>query len=125
MENEARVCACGAPPEMENNLGSGTRAHAYFGGLFSLDESLDGVEYAVFDDINGGIQFFPQYKWWLGHQNQFYATDKYKGKKLINWGKPAIWISNEDPREQLGADVDWLNKNVTFVYIDTPLTNKV
>ena len=49
-----------------------------------------------------------------------YATDKYKGKKLINWGKPAIWISNEDPREQLGADVDWLNKNVTFVYIDTP-----
>ena len=90
-----------------------------------MDESLDGVEYAVFDDINGGIQFFPQYKWWLGHQNQFYATDKYKGKKLINWGKPAIWISNEDPREQLGADVDWLNKNVTFVYIDTPLTNKV
>ena len=90
-----------------------------------MDESLDGVEYAVFDDINGGIQFFPQYKWWLGHQNQFYATDKYKGKKLINWGKPAIWISNEDPREQLGADIDWLNKNVTFVYIDTPLTNKV
>jgi len=96
--------------------------HAYFGGLFSLDENLDGVQYAVFDDINGGIQFFPQYKWWLGHQHQFYATDKYKGKRLIHWGKPAIWVSNNDPREEHGADRDWLNANVKFVYIDTPLT---
>lgn len=96
--------------------------HAYFGGLFSLEESLEGVKYAVFDDINGGIQFFPQYKWWLGHQKQFYATDKYKGKKLIYWGKPAIWVSNDDPREQHGADRDWLEANVLFVYVDRPLT---
>jgi len=99
--------------------------HAYFGGLFSLEEPIEGVSYAVFDDINGGLPFFPQYKWWLGHQKQFYATDKYKGKKLIYWGRPAIWVSNNDPREEHGADVDWLNKNVTFVYIDTPLTIEV
>ena len=97
-------------------------AHAYFGGLFSLSEPLEGVKYAVFDDINGGIQFFPQYKWWLGHQRQFYATDKYKGKKLIHWGKPAIWVSNDDPREQHGADRDWLEANVLFIYVDRPLT---
>ncbi|QCW23623.1 MAG: replication-associated protein [Genomoviridae sp.] len=95
--------------------------HAYFGGLFSLEECTDSVKYAVFDDINGGIQFFPQYKWWLGHQAQFYATDKYKGKKLIHWGRPAIWVSNDDPREQHGADADWLNANCTFVYVDSPL----
>ena len=53
--------------------------HAYFGGLFSLDENLDGVEYAIFDDF-GGIKFLPSYKFWLGHQKQFYVTDKYKGK---------------------------------------------
>ena len=100
-------------------------AHAYFGGLFSLSEPLEGVTYAVFDDINGGIQFFPQYKWWLGHQRQFYATDKYKGKKLIHWGKPAIWVSNDDPREQHGADRDWLEANVLFVYVDRPLTKFV
>ena len=45
-----------------------------------LDESLDDVEYAIFDDINGGLKFFPNYKSWLGCQEQFYATDKYKGK---------------------------------------------
>lgn len=96
-------------------------SHAYFGGLFSLDEPTDGVDYAVFDDINGGIEFFPSYKWWLGHQKEFYATDKYKGKKLIKWGRPAIWCSNDDPRGQKGADVDWLERNCIFVSIEVPL----
>ncbi len=95
--------------------------HAYFGGLFSLDEPIDGVHYAVFDDINGGIPFFPQYKWWLGHQQQFYATDKYRHKQLVNWGRPAIWVANNDPRGETGADYDWLNANCQFVYIDEPI----
>lgn len=95
--------------------------HAYFGGLFSLDESLDDVDYAVFDDLQGGLEFFHGYKFWLGHQAQFYATDKYKGKRLIKWGRPAIYLSNRDPREDKGADADWLDKNCTFIYVDTPL----
>lgn len=95
--------------------------HAYFGGLFSLDESIDDVAYAVFDDMQGGIEFFHAYKFWLGHQRQFYATDKYKRKKLITWGKPAIWLANTDPREDRGADVGWLEANCIFVYVDTPL----
>ena len=32
--------------------------HAYFGGLFSMDEDIDGAEYAIFDDF-GGIKFLP------------------------------------------------------------------
>jgi len=98
-------------------------SHAYFGGLFSLDEPIADAEYAIFDDINGGIQFVPSYKWWLGYQYQFYATDKYKGKKLITWGRPSIWCSNDDPREDPKADYDWLNKNCIFVYVpeDKPL----
>ena len=97
--------------------------HAYFGGLFSLDENIADAEYAVFDDINGGIGFVPSYKWWLGYQLQFYATDKYRGKKMITWGRPAIWCSNEDPREDPKADYDWLNKNCIFAYVpeETPL----
>jgi len=89
--------------------------HAYFGGLFSLDEPIDDVEYAIFDDINGGLKFFPNYKSWLGCQAQFYATDKYKGKKLIHWGKPSIWISNEDPRTNDGVDIAWLEGNCQFI----------
>ena len=50
--------------------------HAYFGGLFSIDEDLKDVEYAVFDDMLGGLEYWHSYKFWLGAQKQFYATDK-------------------------------------------------
>lgn len=95
--------------------------HAYFGGLFSLDESLDDVQYAVFDDMQGGLEFFHSYKFWLGCQNQFYATDKYRGKKLVHWGRPSIYLSNDDPRQNKGADYEWLMGNCDFVYIDEPI----
>jgi hypothetical protein len=94
--------------------------HAYFGGLFSLEESLEGVQYAVFDDIAGGLKFFPQYKSWLGNQLEFYATDKYKRKTLVKWGKPCIWISNEYPITE-GVDHDWMEQNCIFVEINSPL----
>ena len=29
--------------------------HAYFGGLFSMDEDIDGAEYAIFDDFGGTV----------------------------------------------------------------------
>lgn len=95
--------------------------HAYFGGLFSLDEPLDDVEYAVFDDMQGGLKFFHSYKFWLGCQKQFYATDKYKGKKLIDWGKPCIYLSNTNPLCDEGVDHDWLLGNCVLVEITEPI----
>jgi len=91
--------------------------HAYFGGLFCLDEFEEDVDYAIFDDMQGGLEFFHAYKFWLGHQKEFYATDKYRGKKLITWGKPAIWLANDDPRTHKGADADWLDENCQFEFI--------
>nr|QJB18714.1 MAG: replication-associated protein [Genomoviridae sp.] len=95
--------------------------HAYFGGLFCLDESLEDVDYAVFDDMQGGLEFFHSYKFWLGAQKQFYATDKYRGKKLIDWGKPSIYISNTNPLADKNADVDWLMGNCDIVHVDAPI----
>lgn len=95
--------------------------HAYFGGLFSLDESTENVDYAVFDDIQGGLEYMHSYKFWLGCQKQFYATDKYKGKKLVHWGKPSIYIANEDPRTDKGVDTNWLEANCEFHYIGLPI----
>lgn len=92
--------------------------HAYFGGLFSLDENVGDVKYAVFDDIQGGLEFFHAYKFWLGHQAEFWATDKYRTKQKITWGKPAIWCSNTDPRMDKGADADWLDANCDFIFLD-------
>ncbi|ANN22659.1 replication initiation associated protein [Gemycircularvirus HV-GcV2] len=96
-------------------------SHAYFGGLFSLDESLEDVDYAVFDDMQGGLKFFHAYKFWLGAQSQFWATDKYKGKRLIHWGKPSIYIANGNPLTDEGVDHDWLLGNCDFVEITTSL----
>ena len=95
--------------------------HAYFGGLFCLDESLDDVDYAIFDDMQGGLKFFHSYKFWLGAQRSFYATDKYKGKKLIFWGRPSIYIANQNPLCDEGVDHDWLLGNCEFVEITTSL----
>lgn len=95
--------------------------HAYFGGLFSLDESLKDVEYAVFDDMMGGLEFWHAYKFWLGAQKCFYATDKYKGKKLVYWGKPCIYVHNKDPRLDKGADIEWLEGNCTFITVEESL----
>lgn len=76
------------------------------------------VEYAVFDDIRGGIKFFPAYKEWLGAQFQVTVKRLYREPKLMPWGKPSIWVSNTDPRyEMASADVDWLNKNCMFVHV--------
>lgn len=92
--------------------------------MFCLDESLDDVKYAVFDDMQGGFGYFHSFKFWLGAQKQFYATDKYKGKKLINWGRPSIYIANENPLADPGlkaGDVDWLMGNCEIVEVMTSL----
>lgn len=99
--------------------------HAYFGGLFSMEEGIDTAKYAVFDDF-GGLKFLPSYKFWMGHQRQFYVTDKYKGKKLVEWGRPSIWINNEDPREEHGIradEVEWLNANCVFIHLTEPIVH--
>lgn len=95
--------------------------HAYFGGLFSLDESVEDVDYAIFDDMQGGLKFFHAYKFWLGAQHEFWATDKYKGKKLIKWGRPSIYISNDNPMTNEGADYDWIVGNCDIVEITSSL----
>lgn len=86
-----------------------------------MDEHIAECRYAVFDDIMGGIDFFPAYKQWLGGQHSFYVTDKYKGKQFIEWGRPAIWLANSDPRDAAKADVYWLQGNCDIVHIVTPI----
>ena len=37
---------------------------------------------------------------------------------MIMWGKVSIYLANTDPREDKGADVEWLNANCLFIYLD-------
>jgi len=98
--------------------------HAYFCGLYSGAEASTAGdhEYAVFDDIAGGIKFFPQFKQWLGGMHQFQIKQLYRDPKLITWGKPSIWLGNRDPRGDLvdETDIEWMDANCIFVNV----TNK-
>lgn len=90
-----------------------------------MDEPLEGVEYAIFDDF-GGLKFLPTFKFWLGHQQEFYVTDKYKGKQLVKWGKPSIWLSNSNPVHEFGLkaeDVEWLEANCLIVNLTTTIVH--
>lgn len=85
-----------------------------------MDNISSEAQYAVFDDIQSGFQFV-NYKAWLGAQSHFTVTGKYKRHAEVDWGKPVIWLMNDDPRLAQGVDVAWLEGNADIVYIDEPL----
>ena len=91
--------------------------HMYFYGLFNLEDVHDDVDYAVFEDLAGGFQFFHQYKGWFGCQSDIQLSGRYRKHRRISWGKPSIWMSNEDPRASAYIDLDWWDRNVDTVYI--------
>lgn len=98
--------------------------HIYNVGLVSGAECMKAasVEYAVFDDIRGGIKFFPAFKEWLGAQMTVSVKQLYRDPCLVAWGKPSIWISNDDPRSSMEAsDANWLEQNAVFIDVSRPI----
>lgn len=83
-------------------------------------DGIEDVEYAVFDDMQGGFDFFHGYKFWLGCQNEFSVTDKYKGKRKIKWGRPSIWLCNICPAGEK-VDWDWIEGNCDVVCVNQPI----
>lgn len=97
--------------------------HSFFNGKFNVDALDTNVQYAVFDDMEGRMKDFP-YKKWLGAQHEFTITGKYKKEKRIIWGKPCIWLCNENPYlTEKGVDFNWLRENTVIVNVETPICN--
>jgi hypothetical protein len=99
--------------------------HSHFSGLFNLATFDHDAEYVVFDDLDDGLKTLGKggYKHWLGGQHAFEATDKYKKKEHIKWGKVCIVLCNQDPLREKGVDVDWLKANCIIVNVDQPICN--
>lgn len=98
--------------------------HIYTVGLISGEELMKApeVEYAVFDDMRGGIKFFPAYKEWFGAQEYVTVKQLYRDPKLVKWGKPCIWLSNTDPRLEMQPDeVSWFEGNCDFIEVGAPI----
>lgn len=98
--------------------------HIYCIGLVSGAECMKAAscDYAVFDDIRGGIKFFQAFKEWLGAQAYVSVKQLYRDPTLVKWGKPSIWLSNTDPRLGLDvADVEWLEGNCVFVELTSSI----
>ena len=89
----------------------------YWHSYFNINDFDENADYAVFDDIAGGFQFFPNYKGWLGAQKTFTVTDKYRAKKRIDWGKPCIMLMNEDPTIDSHVDSAWLLGNCDIIFV--------
>nr|QVW56430.2 MAG: replication-associated protein [Gemycircularvirus] len=110
--------------------------HIYMQGVLSGKEILNSNEsarYAVLDDIRGGLKFFPAWKDWLGGQQWISVKQMYRDPILWKWGRPCIWCANRDPRADIRRsidkddgvfmedDMDWINANCIFVYVDESL----
>jgi hypothetical protein len=98
--------------------------HSYFSNEWNLAGYDDTCDYAIFDDMKGGMGSI-DYKSWIGGQGQFDSTDKYSKKRRIYWSKPCIFISNDNPFEDDSRgrriDKEWLAANTLCVNIATPL----
>ena len=98
--------------------------HIYCIGLVSGDEQVKAadVDYAVYDDIRGGMKFFHSFKEWMGAQTYVTVKRLYKEPMLVKWGKPSIWLSNTDPRLDMDpSDASWMEDNAVFIDISNPI----
>ena len=98
--------------------------HSYMGTMFNIDCLDEGSDYIVFDDCDPD-HLHSHYKCWIGAQDQFSATDKYRAKRLVKWGKPCIWLSNSDPRDSYQWDRDWVDSNALVINLTHKLYEPV
>lgn len=102
-------------------------------GLFNLDVWDAEAQYLILDDISfkhiGGAR-----KTLWGAQKEIVLTDKFRRKASYKWGKPMIFLCNEDndfrylmegtrfPTPYLSeSELTWYKENSVIVEINTRL----
>ena len=85
--------------------------------VFNLDSLNTDSDYLVLDDFSTP-ENLRNYKAWFGAQHSVDVTDKYRPKRQITWGKPCIWLSNDDPTLVSKWDQGWISRNCVIIYLD-------
>lgn len=62
--------------------------------MFDLSTWDPEAKYIIFDDVD--FDFLPAAKAFWGAQKTFTLTDRYRKKKTVSFGKPCIFLCNED-----------------------------
>ncbi|AMH87699.1 replication-associated protein [Pteropus associated gemycircularvirus 6] len=103
--------------------------HIYFGSQWSGKVAFQGIEsaeYAIFDDWKGGLKGLPGYKDWFGAQWHVSMRQLHHDARLVEWGRPIIWLCNRDPRilshERDEIDWEWMERACDFVEVTGLLT---
>lgn len=109
--------------------------HVHWMRTFNLKKLLtigvENVDYAIFDDVSWKDTALEHegYKAWLGGQDEFDCTDKYAHKSTIVWGKPCIFLTNNDPYCDLSPDqIEWFELNCIVIQLgprDTERSNAI
>nr|WAE42511.1 MAG: replication associated protein [Cressdnaviricota sp.] len=92
--------------------------HMYFNGAFNLDDWDTDATYIVWDDFDW--KWLPYKKQFVGAQRQFVVSDKYRKKRSIMWGKPSIFVWNDDNdpwRDFNSRELEWYEANTIRVVL--------
>lgn len=88
--------------------------------MFNLDDWNADADYLIIDDIDW--KYVPAKKALFGAQKQFTITDKYIKKKTLLWGKPVIYLCNQDMDVYNSCDEKlWLRDNCDYVILHTKM----
>lgn len=93
--------------------------HIYWNNLVNLDDWNDNASYCIFDDFSW--DFIPCKKGFLGAQETFVLTDKYRKKRTVSWGKPCIVLCNDFPVISDPNFADWLQANTISIVLSNKL----
>ena len=89
-------------------------------GHLNIDKYDDEADYAIFDDISGGFQFFPSYKGGLAAKKNSSARTNTE-QRLQSIGETDDHVHELGPLADPHVDVAWLMLNCMIVHIEDPL----
>lgn len=98
--------------------------HCYWNTMYNLDDLIKpNIDYIVMDDIP--YDRFPAFKGFVGAQQTFTMTDRYRKKHTIQWnGRPCIICINKDMEYENHLNQDelrWFRDNTVKIHVQNKL----